>query len=133
MERASRLIGKFASGKGPIEPADLACAAWPQAVGKIVASRTRASRMVRTRLIVEVEDHIWQKQLFTLSPQILRNLESRLGPGIVADLEFRVIPRRREPQRAQQAQPSLVSDDADSIADPVLRALYKTARKRAGA
>ena len=131
MERASRLMGKFTSGGGPIDADELARAAWPLAVGKKVAARTRASRMVRTRLIVEVEDLIWKKQLFTLSRQILANLEGRLGPGIVEDLEFRVIPPRREPQRAAAAQPSLTIDDADQIADPVLRGIYKSARKKA--
>jgi hypothetical protein len=131
MERASRLMGKFASGGGPIDADDLARAAWPLAVGKKVAARTRAARMVRTRLIVEVEDSTWQRQLFTLSRQILTNLEARLGPGMVEDLEFRVIPPRREPRRAAAAQPSLAFDDADQIADPVLRGIYKTARKKA--
>ncbi len=124
-------MGKFASGGGPIDADDLARAAWPLAVGKKVAARTRAARMVRTRLIVEVEDSTWQRQLFTLSRQILTNLEARLGPGMVEDLEFRVIPPRREPRRAAAAQPSLAFDDADQIADPVLRGIYKTARKKA--
>jgi hypothetical protein len=131
MERASRLMGKLTSGGGPIDVDDLARAAWPLAVGKKVAARTRASRMVRTRLIVEVEDPIWRKQLFTLSRQILANLERHLGKGIVEDLEFRVIPPRREVQRAAVAQPALAFDDADQIADPFLRNIYKCARKKA--
>ena len=133
MERASRLMGQFTSAGGMLEAEDLARAAWPLAVGKKVAARTRAARMVRTRLIVEVSDLTWKNQLFTLSRQILANLERRLGPGIVEELEFRVIPARREPQRAEVAQPSLSLDDADRIADPVLRGIYKMARKKAQA
>lgn len=88
--------------------------------------------MVRSRLIVEVEDPIWKKQLFTLSRQILTNLERHLGQGIVEDLEFRVMPPRRDAQRAEVAQPSLASpDEADEIADPVMRNMYKVARKKA--
>jgi hypothetical protein len=102
MERASRFIGKLT---GPIDIDDLARAAWPLAVGKKVAARTRPARMVRTRLIVEVEDP-WKKQLFTLSRQILTNLERHLGQGIVEDLEFRVMPPRRDAQRAEVAQPA---------------------------
>ena len=129
MERASRLIGKLS---GPIDLDDLARAAWPLAVGKKVAARTRPARMVRTRLIVEVEDPVWRNQLFTLSRQILTNLERHLGPGIVEDLEFRVIPPRRDAQRAEVAQPALAAlDDADQIADPLMRKMYKLARKRA--
>jgi hypothetical protein len=132
MERASRLIGKLTSGDGPIDFDSLARAAWPQAVGKKIAARARASRMVRTRLIVEVEDKTWQRQLLSLTGQILANLEKQLGRGIVEDLEFRVMPPRREPQRAEAAQPLLASlDDADQIADAGLRRIYKNARKRA--
>jgi hypothetical protein len=132
MERASRLIGKLTSGGSPLDHDELARAAWPLAVGKKVAARTRAARMVRTRLIVEVEDATWQRQLFGLTGQILANLEKRLGRGIVEDLEFRVIPPRREVQRAAAAQPALASlDDAEQIADPVLRNLYKRERKKA--
>jgi len=129
MERASRLIGKLT---GPIDVDDLARAAWPLAVGKKVAARTRPTRMVRTRLIVEVEDPIWKKQLFGLTKQILTNLERHLGQGIVEDLEFRVMPPRRDAQRAEVAQPALAAlDDADQIADPVMRNMYKLARRKA--
>jgi hypothetical protein len=92
--------------------------------------------MVRSRLIAEVEDLIWQRQLFSLSHQILRNLAKSIGPGLVEDIEFRIVPRRREPQRAAQAMPALFADqtdDAESIADPVLRGIYKASRKRAHA
>ena len=116
---------------GPIDLDGLARAAWPLAVGKKVAARTCPCRMVRTRLIVEVEDLVWKKQLFALSKQILANLERHLGPGIVDDLEFRLMPPRREPQRAAVSQPALAFDEADQIVDPVMRNMYKNARKKA--
>ncbi len=132
MERISRLIAKLPAGANALEAEGLVRAAWPAAVGRKVAARTRAARMVRTRLIVEVEDALWQRQLFALSGQILANLERRLGRGVVEDLEFRVIPRRREFQRADVAQPALAPpDEADQIADPVLRSVYKHSRKKA--
>ena len=131
MERASRLIGKLAPGGSPLDHDELACAAWPPAVGKKVAARTRAARLVRTRLIVEVEDVTWQRQLFALRGQILGNLETRLGQGIVEELEFRVVPPRREMQRAASAQPAPAPDEAEQIADPVLRNFYKRARQKA--
>jgi len=133
MERASKLIRGLRLSGDVLSAGELACAAWPQAVGKRVAAHTRASRMVRTRLIVEVEDHIWQRQLFALTPYILSNLEKSVGGGLVEDLEFRIVPRRREPQRAAQAVPTLVPDEADGIADPVLRGIYKASRKKAQA
>jgi predicted nucleic acid-binding Zn ribbon protein len=133
MERASKLIRELRLSGDVLSAGELACAAWPQAVGKRIAAHTRASRMVRTRLIVEVEDYIWQRQLFALTPYILRNLEKSVGGGLVEDLEFRIVPRRREPQRAAQAVPALVPDEADGIADPVLRGIYKASRKKAHA
>jgi len=132
MEPVSRLLGSFTSAGGPLECQGLVCAAWPAAVGKRIAARTHAAKMVRTRLVIEVEDEIWKRQLFSLSGQILRNLAKRLGPGIVDDLEFRVVPPRREPQRAASAQVAL-TDDAAQIADPVLRCIYIDARKKASA
>ncbi len=81
--------------------------------------------------MVEVEDKTWQRQLFTLSGFILRNLEKHLGSGLVGDLEFRMVPRRREPQRAAQPMPGLFADEANGIEDPVLRSIYRASRKRA--
>ena len=136
MERASKLIRTLRLPADTFNVEELACAAWPAAVGKRVAAHTRAARMVRTRLIVEVEDRIWQRQLFALTRQILGNLEKHLGPAVVDDLEFRIVPRRREPQRAIAADPAAAAaqpllDEADAIADPVLRGLYRASRKKA--
>jgi hypothetical protein len=133
MERASKLIRGLRLPGDTISAEELACAAWPEAVGKKIAVHTRAARMVRTRLIVEVEDRVWQRQLFALTPFVLRNLEKSLGPGLVEDLEFRIVPRRREPQRAMQASAGALysADEADGIADPVLREIYRASRRKA--
>jgi len=140
MERASKLIRRLRLPGETITAEELASSAWADAVGKKIAEHTRAARMVRTTLIVEVEDRIWQRQLFGLSRQILTNLAERIGPGVVDDLEFRIMirqpelpaPQRKEPQRAGHAAPR-VADEAELIADPVLRKLYKASRQRAGA
>jgi hypothetical protein len=133
MERLSKLISGLRLPGDMITHSDLACAAWPQAVGKRIAAHTRAAKLVRRRLVVEVEDRIWQQQLFVLSYHIVRNLERQLGPDIVEDLEFRVVPRRREPQRAVVSTVAATADEADAIADPVLRGLYKASRTKARA
>jgi len=133
MERASKLIRGLRLPGDIFGAEELACAAWPQAVGGKIAAHTRAVRMVRTRLIVEVEDRVWQCQLFALTPHILRNLAKSLGGGLVEDLEFRIVPRRREPQRAEHSVPAPAADEARAIADPVLRSIYRAARKRAQA
>jgi hypothetical protein len=130
MERAGSLIRKLKLSGEMITPQELACAAWPDAVGKRIAAHTRPAKLVRTRLVVEVEDGTWQRNLFSLSRHILSNLQKSLGPGLVDDLEFRILPRRRDPAVARASMPGLF-DDADAIADPVLRDLYKLSRKKA--
>jgi hypothetical protein len=132
MERASTLIRGMKLPGGTLSGEELACAVWPQAVGKKLASHTRAARLVRTRLVVEVEDITWQRQLNALSRHIVNNLEQILGKGAVDDIEFRIVPRRREPQRASEAMPALF-DESAAIADPVMRSIYRAARKKATA
>ena len=129
MERASKFIRGLGLPGETITAEELACAAWAPAVGKKVAAHTRAAKLVRNKLVIEVEDKIWQRQLFTLSYQILRNVAKGIGPGIVEDLEFKIVPRRREPARATTSMP--LFDEADAIEDPVLRDIYRAARKRA--
>jgi hypothetical protein len=133
MERASKFIRALRLPGDTITGGELACAAWPNAVGKRIAGHTRAARLVRSKLVVEVEDKIWQRQLFSLSPYILRNLAKSIGPGLIEELEFKIVPRRREPARATVSTPAATPlfDEADSIADPVLRGIYRAARKKA--
>jgi predicted nucleic acid-binding Zn ribbon protein len=128
MERASRVLGKLSFPEGTFTPEAMVCAAWASAVGKKIAVHARAAKLVRTHLIVEVEDAIWQRQLFVLREQIRRKIDESVGMGIVEDIEFRVIPVRLGPRRAQRAMPG--TDEASGITDPVLRNIYKASRKR---
>jgi predicted nucleic acid-binding Zn ribbon protein len=128
MERASRVLGKLNLPQGTVTQEAVVCAAWAGAVGKKIAAHARAAKLVRTHLVVEVEDAIWQRQLFVLREQIRRKIEDSVGPGVVEDIEFRVTAMRLGPQRAQNA--TARADDADGIADPVLRNLYKASRQR---
>lgn len=130
MERAATSLARMKSS-GQISAQELACAAWPVAVGKTIARHSTAISLVREKLIVEVEDAVWQKQLFHLQIQILHRVSALLGPGFVSDVEFRMARQRRPPQRETRIPESL--DDSDGIEDPVLRIVYKQARKRATA
>jgi predicted nucleic acid-binding Zn ribbon protein len=122
MERAGRLIGKL---KLDVDDPELrARAAWKVAAGKKIAEHTRAVALVRGALVVEVEDQIWQRQLKTLSGFLVRNLEKALGEALVTDIDFRPMPRRREPQRAERARGS------EDVQDPVLDLLYRQSRKK---
>jgi hypothetical protein len=134
MDQASRIIAKWTGASDVISPERIACSAWKKAVGPRLAERTRAVKLVRDRLVVEVEDETWRKNLWSLRYQILKNLEKSIGTQIVADVEFRVMPPRREPQRAEYTgqQPTLkvAEDESAEIADPGLRRIYRNARRR---
>jgi hypothetical protein len=130
MEPASKMIRRMNLPGDTISHEQVACSVWARAVGKKIASHSRAARLVRTRLVVEVEDKVWRTQLMSLSGHILHNLEKSLGRGAVQELEFRVVPPRLDPRRALAAAPGL-DDEANGIADPVLRSIYRAARKKA--
>ena len=132
MERASKLLRGMGLQAETVDVERIACRAWAGSVGRKIARHTRAVRMVRTRLIVEVEDHLWQRQLNTLSRQILGVLAKNVGQGVVEDVEFRGVPAKREPRKALVAAPA-VADESAGILDPVLRTLYRANRRKAQA
>jgi len=130
MERASKLLGKLKFPGDSISSDELVCAAWSAVVGKRIARHARAERVVRTKLIVGVDDIVWRKQLFTMSRIILAKIAESVGHGLVEELEFRVVPERRGPQRAGRSSAEIPEDEADGIEDPGLRRLYIMSRKR---
>lgn len=128
MERAGRVLGKLKLAKQGVSDEELARSAWPAAVGKKIALRTHAIGLVRTRLVVEVEDAVWQRQLWALRGQILQRVEQVLGRKVVEEIEFKIGIPRMKPARAEVL---TSNDEADLITDPVFRLNYKAARKRA--
>jgi len=134
MERASKFMGKLKLS-AQLQPEELAIAAWPVAVGKRIAFHSAARCLVRDKLVVEVDDGIWKRQLFQLRLQILENLVEIIGPDLVRDVEFRIAPPRRPAAAAVALKSDMTqpTDEADSIRDPVLRQIYKEQRKKASA
>jgi hypothetical protein len=132
MDQAGRIIAGMKGVAAVTSPERIACGAWKRAVGKRLAVRTRALKLVRDRLVVEVEDEIWRESLWKLRFQILRNIEKEIGTEIVADLQFVVAPPRREAQRESSPQPAtpMNPDESDAIADPGLRRVYRNSRRR---
>jgi len=130
MERASRLMGKLNFPGDSVSSEELVCAAWSLAVGKRIARHARAERMVRDKLIVGVDDAVWGRQLFGMSKIILSRLEESVGAGLVGELEFRVAPAKRGPQRAERATMKVREDEADRIEDPGMRRVYILSRKK---
>lgn len=127
MERAGPLLAKITEVRRDVTPEQLVRSAWPLAVGKKIAARTVVAGMVRSTLIVEVEDSLWKRNLFLLHDQILKAVHRAVGPGIVGDIRFRVgSVERREPKREEKLRDS----DSAGIEDPILRRVYIGARKK---
>jgi predicted nucleic acid-binding Zn ribbon protein len=133
MERAARLIKNNKFSQRVFTDDDFARAIWPEAVGKAIATHTVRLKLVRTTLVVEVEDAIWQKQLHLLTRQILDRLRKVTGSSTIEDLEFRIAIPRRQPQRAPARETATIPAEAESIQDPVLKKLYRLSRKKATA
>ena len=110
---------------------------WPAAVGKTIARHTGKVTLVRTTLVVQVEDAIWQKQLHGLSGQIVNRLQKLMGSTNVDSVEFRIGIPKRQPQRAATPDGALAqaesADEADQIQDPILKKIFQISRKRATA
>ncbi len=132
MERAGKTLARLKLSK-TISVEELACVAWPEAVGATIARYATPVALVRNKLVVEVEDASWQQPLFQLEAQILKRIAEVLGTGVVRDLEIRIARQRRPPQRATQLTAAPSIDDADRIQDAGLRMVYKQSRKKATA
>lgn len=130
MERAGKLLAK--SARAVMSRDELAAAAWPAAAGRTIANRTRVAGLVRERLVVEVDDILWQRNLHGLRRQILANFAELLDDAAPKELEFRIGVPRRPPQR-EGIQLSASQDEADAISDPIWRHLYKASRRKATA
>lgn len=75
------------------EVAEEACkAAWKHAVGEGLRAHAVPLRFSQKTLVVGVADSTWQKQLQSLSGQLLLRLHSILGQPLITFLDFRVDP-----------------------------------------
>lgn len=139
MERAARLIQKNRDSRQVLTEEELVRAVWPEAVGKAIAAHTSGLRLVRTTLVVEVGDVIWQRQLHSLTRQIVERLRKITGNDNIQDVEFRIAIPRRPAQRAESPDsgiaqdPQRATDEAERIQDPMLRKVYRMSRKKATA
>jgi hypothetical protein len=135
MERAARLINKHKYSQNILEESDVVRGIWPAAVGRPIARHTDRLKVVRETLVVEVEDATWQKQLHGLGGQIVERVQKCMGSTAIKQVEFRISPRRREPQREEASRTTAIdpSDEAEAIRDPVLKKVYQLSRKRSTA
>ncbi|MDQ3173689.1 MAG: DUF721 domain-containing protein [Acidobacteriota bacterium] len=91
-----------AAGDSP-EVAEAACmAAWKHAAGDGLRDHAVPLGLRRKSLVVGVADTTWQKQLQSLSGQLLFRLNSILGQPLVTFVDFRVDPKGVANARAPQ-------------------------------
>ncbi len=104
---------------------------WPVVVGEKLAARTRPVRLLGATLIVETVAQDWRRQLARMAPAIIERLNAAAGKDVLKDVEFRVVARSapRPPGRACTAT-GLAPDEADEIADPHQRRLYRLSRRQ---
>jgi hypothetical protein len=142
MERAARVFRKAKQSRSLLTDDQTLNVVWPAAVGRAIANHTSHVRLVRTTLVVDVEDMMWQRQLRTLERQIIERVKTLIPDLAVADMEFRIGVPRRQAQRATSSSGALASaplftpalgDEADSIQDPGLKKVFEISRRKATA
>jgi Dna[CI] antecedent DciA-like protein len=80
-----------------------AIAAWRHLAGEGLGDHAVAFCLYEKKLIVSVADGTWQKQLRSLSPQLLFRLNSILGQPLVTYIDLVVDPQRLAQRRPQKA------------------------------
>jgi len=131
----ARLLPKLlnATGANP-EMAEIAAKiAWTRSAGEGLRRHAIPFRLFRKTLVVSVADIIWQKQMQSMSPELISRINKLLGREVVEDIEFRIDPttvehvransqtRRRSPDKARGPVPDELISAASEIADEDLR------------
>jgi predicted nucleic acid-binding Zn ribbon protein len=108
MESLIKTLPKILQAAGDsAEVAEAAClAAWKHAAGAGLRDHAVPLRLSRNTLVIGVADTTWQKQLQSLSGQLLFRLNAILGQPLVTFIDFRVDPdalaKARTPQFVDQ-------------------------------
>ena len=98
----ARLLPKLlnATGANP-EMAEIAAKiAWTRAAGDGLRRHAIPFRLFRQTLVVSVADPIWQKQMQSMSAELISRINKLLGREVVEDIEFRIDPAAVEQVRA---------------------------------
>ncbi len=140
MERVFGTIPAVLSGLGVNDSATEAVVfvTWRQIAGDMLGERTSPIEFFENRLVIAVEDRTWQRHLEDLGPQMIAQLNGKLGQGTVKFIEFRIAPALLAEAKNKRARnvnsartrdpiaPSLV-DAANNIADLSLRKSFLAA------
>jgi hypothetical protein len=127
-----------AAGDVPEVALTAAQVAWNHVAGEVLRLQTAAIDFQNRRLTVAVADSVWQRQLESMSGQLLYRLNALIGEGTILFIEFRVDPGTLEAKvrkthsrdkstgskgHSEQTAPELISAAA-SIKDPALRRAF---------
>jgi hypothetical protein len=131
----ARLLPKLlnATGANP-EMAEIAAKiAWTRAAGDGLRRHAIPFRLFRKTLVVSVADIIWQKQMQSMSAELISRINKLLGREVIEDIEFRIDPttveqvransqtRRGSQDKAREPVPAELISAAGEIADEDLR------------
>lgn len=113
-------------------------AAWKRIAGGHVAERTACVAFEEKRLAVAVADKVWQRNLESLSSQLLFRLNDVLGGSFVIFIEYRIDPtviaevrddrnRTESEGKALESLPPDIAIAAGAISDAELRRKFMLA------
>jgi hypothetical protein len=103
------ILRASAASEDVVEAACLA--AWKQVVGEGLVNHAVAVEVHHKKLVVVVEDRMWQRQLEQMRAQLLFRLNSLLGQPLVKAIELRVDPKLlNEKRRAREGSTKLPAD-----------------------
>ena len=122
----NRLLPKLlnATGAHPEMMEIAAKIAWTRAAGAGLRPNTIPFRLYQKTLVVSVADAIWQKQMQTMSAQLLFRINRLLGRDVVDFIEFRIDPATIDSARAMN---SPAKDSSPAEARPIPAELVSAA------
>jgi hypothetical protein len=134
---AALLLPKILAGAG--ENADLseiaAKIAWRRTAGEGLRDHAVPIRLQEKTLVVSVADAVWQKQLQTMSAELIFRINKLLRRNVVERIEFRIDPRalgrgtakHRSSPRVREPLPTAIVSSAAEIQDLELRERFMRA------
>jgi Dna[CI] antecedent, DciA len=107
---------------------------WNHIAGEGLRNHTAVTDFQNKKLTIAVGDAVWQRQLETMSAQLLFRLNAVMGQGTVKFIEYRVDakalegriakPKMTEPSSSSAVLPVELVTAASSIKDPKLRRAF---------
>jgi hypothetical protein len=126
----ARLLPRLldATGANP-EMAEIAAKlAWSRAAGDGLRRHAIPFRLFRKTLVVSVADVIWQRQMNSMSAELIARINRLLGREVVDTIEFRIDPEKVEQVRAELPPPGQVRhQDPQPIPEELISAAAEIA------